>query len=395
MARYTTPIDICNRALQHCRKERIVSFGDSSHAAKETGFAYDKLRQAELERNLWRFATKRVVLRPIDTVTAVLETNAQVASGTVLTFSSTSGVIVGQLVTGTNIASGTTVASIVVNTSVTFSIAVTGTVANGAAITFGPLSYLWTPPAYSAATTYLVGQVATYLGEWWQSKVTANLANTPDVGDYWARYSGPDTMQTWDTDTAYYPGELVLGSDAAVYMSLISATQDSHNPISTTGFWRIVNGTVVGLSLLYPIGTGPRSDTRTRNCFRLPKNFLKQAPSDPKGGGFGYVGAPTGNVHEDWVFEGNYIVSDCVGPLLLRYVADFVDVPGMTAQFCEMLAARIATEVAPVITEDQLALVLQVCQQHYRRERQEAVTSNAIEIGPIDRELDSYITVRF
>lgn len=68
--------------------------------------------------------------------TVVLQTNAETTSGAVLPFTSTTGVVIGQAVTGTNIAAGSTVLSIVANTSVTLSLDITGTVASGASITF-------------------------------------------------------------------------------------------------------------------------------------------------------------------------------------------------------------------------------------------------------------------
>jgi hypothetical protein len=62
---FTTPIDIANRALQHCGVPRITAFTDSSRQAKETGFAIDKIRRSELRRSTWTFATRRAVMRPI------------------------------------------------------------------------------------------------------------------------------------------------------------------------------------------------------------------------------------------------------------------------------------------------------------------------------------------
>jgi len=66
-----------------------------------------------------------------------INTSAATASGANLTFASTTGVVVGQTVTGTNIAAGTYVLS-VTSTVVTLNQAVSGTVASGAAIVFGP-----------------------------------------------------------------------------------------------------------------------------------------------------------------------------------------------------------------------------------------------------------------
>jgi hypothetical protein len=69
---FTTPLDIVNRALQHCGRRRIFSFTDLTDNAQEMAFLYDKLRRAELRRNVWTFATRRTVLRPIDFTTMTL-----------------------------------------------------------------------------------------------------------------------------------------------------------------------------------------------------------------------------------------------------------------------------------------------------------------------------------
>jgi hypothetical protein len=69
MSDFETPVDIANRALQHCGATRITSFSDDSKNASEVAFCYDKLRRAELRRNVWRFAIRKATLRPIDTDT--------------------------------------------------------------------------------------------------------------------------------------------------------------------------------------------------------------------------------------------------------------------------------------------------------------------------------------
>jgi len=69
---FSTAIDIANRACQHMGARRIVAFTDDSVQAVEIGGCYDQLRRAELERNVWVFATRRVILRPLDTNTMLL-----------------------------------------------------------------------------------------------------------------------------------------------------------------------------------------------------------------------------------------------------------------------------------------------------------------------------------
>src|SRR5229473_401426 len=228
---YQTAVDIANRALQHCRMKRIVAFTDSVANAKETGFVYDKLREAELRCNLWRFATKRAILRPISTSTAVLATSIDAPSGTTLTFTSTTGATIGPVFAANgNIASNTTVTAKTA-TTVTLSQAVTGDIPLGHAVTFGPQTLLWTPPTYAAGTTYALGTVVVDAnGEWWQSKVAGNVGNTPVPGASWQHYTGADYLQPWSTTVPYFTGELVLASNNSVYLSLTS-----NNGNGTTG----------------------------------------------------------------------------------------------------------------------------------------------------------------
>ncbi len=291
---YQTSLDIANRAAQHCRVKRISAFTDSTDAAKEFGFVYDKLREAELQCNLWRFATKRVILRPISTNTAVLATSIDAPSGTTLTFTSTSGATTGPVFASNGAIASNTLVTAITSTTVTLSVAVTGDIPPGTAITFGPQTLLWTPPTYSASTTYPVGAViADANGEWWQSKVGSNLANTPVPGASWLHYTGVDYVQPWLTTISYYTGELVIGSDSKVYMSLSSRNGNGtvgNDPTTTSGFWLLVNGTTTALSFFYPIGTGPATDINSRNVFRLPHGYLRQAPSNPKGAATIYLG---------------------------------------------------------------------------------------------------------
>src|SRR5712691_5942198 len=212
---YQTAIDIANRALQHCRMRRITAFTDSSGNAKETGFVYDKLREAELRCNLWRFATKRVILRPISTQTTTIATSIDVPSGTTLTFTSTSGATTGPVFASNGAIASNTLVTAITATTVTLSVAVTGDIPPGTAITFGPQTLLWTPPTYAAGTTYAVGAIVNDAnGEWWQSKIGSNLGNTPVPGASWLHYTGVDYVQPWLTTISYYTGELVLASDS-------------------------------------------------------------------------------------------------------------------------------------------------------------------------------------
>src|SRR6266852_4246476 len=75
MSEFFTPTDIGNRALQHVGAplmDPIQGFTEISIRAQAVSFCYGKLRRAELERNVWSFATKRAILRAVDPNTMLL-----------------------------------------------------------------------------------------------------------------------------------------------------------------------------------------------------------------------------------------------------------------------------------------------------------------------------------
>ena len=64
MTEFVTPVDIGNRSCQILGIPRIFSLTDSSAAANEINFAYDKLRVAELREHIWKFTVSVAVLVP-------------------------------------------------------------------------------------------------------------------------------------------------------------------------------------------------------------------------------------------------------------------------------------------------------------------------------------------
>jgi len=75
MAEFLTPTDIGNRAAQHCGAEMmdaVLGFTEQSKVGRQVSFVYGKLRRAELERNVWTFATRRAALGAIDANTLLL-----------------------------------------------------------------------------------------------------------------------------------------------------------------------------------------------------------------------------------------------------------------------------------------------------------------------------------
>ena len=433
MPSFKTELDIANRACQHIGVPRIIDF-TSTKAGKEIAACYDNVRESELQRNLWTCSTRRAILRAINYSTM-----------------------------------------------------------------------LWTPPVYSSTTTYSQGAVVTDAnGDWWECNYTKGLFNNaPQVGPFWSRYYGPETLTSFVDNTNKPPGAVTLGSTSSgslfaatyyvqttyntsqgetlpsqeqsffvadnfvltvtspaaetnafswnCYISTVSGQEqlqffginigssfqlpdsglisvgvgvplsgvpggfagqsfaagelssknnvvyrsliNNNTSVPNTSTWLEVDGTAVPLQIIYPIGSGPSIDNSTANAYRRPHGFLRQAPSNPKGSAMTWLGAPWGNVREDWVFEGDYILSYSPGPIMFRFVSDFVDVPKMTSMLCEGIAARIATEVCEPLTQS--TEKLSVASAAYKRAMFEARTVNAIEAGPVDMDIDDYITCRY
>lgn len=382
MAEYRSEVDIANRALQHVGSTRIVAFTDNSKNASETQFAIGKVREAELRRNVWTFATRRAMLRAIDSNTMLL------------------------------------------------SVA------------------LW-----SNVTTYFVGSVVNdQYGNSWISRIRDNLNNDPLLtSDYWDPYFGPLTVGLYATANVYHAGELVYTAAGdgtnRVYMSLINNNSD--NPATPTAYsatttyfknqvvtsvaiaymsltdlntgntpasspthwtttfvggkgsinWLEIGGAefpngvgLVPLSLIYPLAQGPTDLSNTRNVYKLPAGFLREAPQYPKSGLTTFLGAPTGIQYNDWVHENGFLLTNDVGPIPYRFVANVTDVKRMDPMFCEGWAARLGMTVCEPITQStsKLATLAKV----YDVWIGEARTVNAIEQGPDQPPDDDFVSCR-
>lgn len=288
---------------------------EDSVAASEINFTYDKVRLAELRRNVWRFAIRKAVLRPIDTTTQT-----------------------------------------------------------------------FTPSAWDAGVTYAAGDLVVSGGEVWSSLIGSNLGNTPGVTG-WQAYFGTLLVEPHDATVAYFPGDLVSLS-AVTYLSLITSNTDT----PPTANWLALTGSLASFSLLYPIGSGPSSQTVTRNVYQLPNGFLREAPQDPKAGSTSYLGAPSGRMYDDWTFEGNYFTTTESRPIVFRFVANVEDVSLMDPMFCEGLGARVGYECCERVTQS--TNKQGACLAAYRAFMADARTVNGIETGPTEPPEDDYITCR-
>lgn len=379
MAEYRVPVDIANRACDHCGVPRIVAFTDDVKAAAATNSIYDQLRTAELRRNVWVFAVRKVALRVIDVNTMFLVPGA---------WSSTAVYPQGSIVSYNNLFwfAGQYVPA---NT-------IPGT-PNEAywAVYYGPQ----TATPYDADLSYYAGElvydVASNVVTVYKCLTTGSEADPTDLPD------------EWDTDTTYNIGDTVIDGSSNEWQSLtdlntgnaaIAGVYWQAVPVSNQAAtqvgqdWLKINATVRYQRIHYPIGAGPGQQQSSRNIFRLPSGYLRKAPQDPKAGAVSYLGAPGTVASNDWEFEGNYIVTSDNPVIVLRFVADIHDVSQMDPMFCEGLGARIGLEVCEPLTQSDSKLG--TISQIYKTFMGDARAINGIEAGPVELPLDDYIACR-
>ena len=231
MAGFLTPVDIGNRALQHCgatQMDPTLGFNEQSTNAFEVSTCYDKLRTAELQCNTWRPAIREAVLRPVDTNTTLMQPTLW-SSGTTY--------FRGSVVTDSN---GTIWESNVPNN-----------LGNDPLLTtqwgqyFGPL----TVDLYNSSTTYSAGElVYTQAGDG-TFKVYRSLANSnavdPSLPNQWSMgttYKTNDVVQlypAWSNATTYNQGQGVLYTDGNIYASLTNSNLNNLPNVSAIN-WVLV-----------------------------------------------------------------------------------------------------------------------------------------------------------
>jgi hypothetical protein len=434
MSEFRTETDIGNRALQHCgapRMDPAKGFTENSRGAGEIRACYGKLRQAELRHNVWTFACKRAMLRAVDDNTMLLSPALWVATSTYF---------VGHIVTDEN---GTLWISRIPNNlgsrpevtnaawepyfgPLTVSLFASGqsyyagelvytTAGDGKARVYlslqtGNADVPGTATAWSATGVYSKNDVVTRSSVAYMSLIDLNTNNDP-----------ASTPAAWNVGTTYALANTVAGSDGVIYTSLANGNL-GHDPTLdgglnwstagtlvpwTTSFvggagsnkWRQIGGTefpsgvaLTTLDIVYPLGTGPSTQTSTRNVYKLPAGYLRTAPQNPGNGVASWLGGPSGMTYLDWAFENGFLLSGDTGPIPFRFVADITDVSRMDPMFCEGLAARIGMSVCDTLTQSnaQLGVIAKV----YTQWIADARAQNAIEQRAEDPPQDDFITCR-
>lgn len=385
MSGFTAPVDIGNRALQHCGAERISTpdFSENSRNCSEVSFCYDKLRLAELERRNWSSCIKEAVLRPIDQSTMLLDPSLWMSSTTYF---------VGSIVTD--------------ETGMLWISNIPSNSGNDPLLTtfwdpyFGPMSV----QLYDSTgeTAYNTGEIVYVpVGDGTYRVYLSMISNNAD---------NPATATAWDTTVTYFKNQAVTFNSVA-YMSLVdlnfgnepdtSATQWTSTFTGGSGSlsWLEIGGSEVPagvalstMNIIYPLGAGPARDSTTRNVYRLPAGFLRLAPQNPKPG-LSYLGGPVGNGFNDWLIEGPWLMSMAGEAIVFRFVANLTDVTKMHPMLCEGLALRVAIEICETVTQSSQKVL--TIGKLYDRWMTEAGMVDGIEQGFTDPPEDDLITVRW
>lgn len=443
MPAYSSPVDIGNRALDHCGGRAITSFADGSFNATKVAETYDKLREEELRANLWVFATRQAALRPIDTTTMELVPDAYNAAtqyyvGDIVSYlgdfwialqatlgnvppTDSNGVVsaswdayfgpltvdVWQNPNATNTAIAPPTASYHAG-EIVYLAPGNGTFSAFLSLVDDNDDDPLAAPVWDDATTFTIGQVVEGSnGTLYQSAVNLNIGNDPTI-------TAP--AAAWVSVTTYAESVYVYGSDNQIYQSL-AAGNTGNNPVSSptwwlglgmwTGVWttvltpqprassnkwHFISCTLQPLSIVFPVGTSPVSFSASPNVYLLPNNWLMRAPDQEQLGNRVFWLGAHDPAPEDYVFQGRYVISWQTAPIILRFVGNFKNVTLMDALFCGGVAARMGWELCETLT--QKPDLRTACAAAYDRAISRAQTINAIEVGPIAEVEDEYIRVR-
>lgn len=376
-----TETTIANRALQRVGAARIPAandpaadlWSDDSKNASEIRACYHILRRAEQRRNIWTANVRTCALRPINT-TGKLLTFAAWAIGTTYAINDVVLGSDGQLYSSKG------AGNLAHDPTTTFYAYW--------ALYFGNLVANEFVTDWSSTITYATNDHAIGSdGVTYYSFAAGNLNHNPvgDAGVHWV----PVTDGTARDGNTWFAGEIVYIGNK-VYMALQSNNQD----VPPTVKWLTFTGqpTVAPLNLIYPLGSGPLSQPENKNVFKLPNGFLREAPQAPRAGSRSFLGGPSNNFYDDWVFENGFLISDDAGVIVFRFAADIADPTGFDALFIEGLACRIALEVCEPLTQS--TAKMQMIQGEYKVFMSEARVVNGIEQGSTELPEDDYISVR-
>ena len=415
-------LDIANSGLLAIGETRINEVGEDSKAYSAMSFVYDKARQFELRRNAWRFAIKKVVLRPIDVDTRQINPVEWSADTLYLPGSIVKDAngILWTAVEPENLGEEPGTSEVwdqyfgprsvhLYDEDINYQAGelVYTIEGSGGFVIFRSLENEnddepGTAVAWAATTTYAANDVVSYGGYQWRSLIVVNLNITPAV-----------PPNDFDATVTYSAAQTVVGSDGYIYSS-DAGSNLGNDPVTTSGYWTntavpaawartptlyassntwlpIFAG-LKNLKLFYPAGAGPASQLGSKNVYLLPANYLGEVYQDPGADAVTSLGGPAYLGNRGWEFADQYLIAPDTGPFLHRFTADMVDVSKMDPMFCVALGCKMAFDVAEEITQQEGKAKLALAK--YRDAMGDARLKNAIEAGPVESDEDEYLRVR-
>lgn len=328
MQPFRQPLDIANRALMRVGAPLLTSFYDDSKSAQLAGFCYAPLREAELRRHPWRFATRRATIRPV--TTSSLRISPPLWDSGAVVYS------IGSIVRDVN---GNYWFAIVPHTSST-------------------------DPSVTPGYAY---------------------SGLQDV--FWKEWFGNIVGDAWSSTANYFKGELVTSGGTDWYVSI--ANNNLNHVVTNTTYWTHLTG-ASGVPAFYmnDIGPGVTVQGLAQNIFPLPCGYLRMTYAGVKAPSAAHNVISAGLQFNDWQIEDDYIVSSSSGPLHIRFIADLTDVLSFDPLFSEAFAARIAYELCEGLTQSQAKS--QQIAQAYQKFMDEARTVNWIETASDEPQENGY-----
>lgn len=404
MTAFLDSLDIGNRALDHLGLPHILAVDENSTRNSAISNAYDKLREAELRRNIWLFAKRRGTLRPLDSTARLLSPDVWTANETYLPGSivadGNGDLWISWKADNYGFEPGISDVWDAYYGPMSVHLYASGTSYDGGELVYkdgadgsfviflslavGNSDNPSTTTAWSATTTYGLNDRVYSGAAMWRSLLTLNTGVTP-----------ADAPNAYNSGVTYAAAARVTASNGFTYTAV--GTTTGVDPIDDDGtFW--TKGVAAGWSrtpALYsaspkwlPLFAGMTNFgaeylyiSGGRNIFRVPSGFLRRARQ-----GYRQVHAADDNEP-----IGSYIVS---GSSLLNidFIASIRDVRKFDPMFCEAFAVRLAMGVCEKLTQSRSKLSDLAAE--YTKFMIEARAVNGIELGPEEADEDEWLTVQ-
>jgi hypothetical protein len=243
---------------------------------------------------------------------------------------------------------------------------------------------------WKVLTSYSIGQFVIFNAVAYLSIANNNIDKTPSSSpSFWVAASGGTNYQSLvDLNLGNTPA-----SSPSQWTSVFSLGGGNSQwiQIGGGGFPNGVGLTAVRLT--YPVGSGPLSQSWTKNVYRLPAGFIRRAPQDPKAGIWSWLGAPGNLTQVDWTFESQFLTTWDSRAIILHFIADVQNVTDFDPMFCEALSCRIALEVCETLTQS--TAKLSFIAQEYKKFMGEAIIVDLIDVGAEEPPLDDLVACRF